>query len=81
MDPLIRTWTLLIALSVATVLLAPMPGIVAMAGLLVLAWFKARAILGGFLHLRAAPSWLAAFLVPLALWMAVTWGLAALAST
>lgn len=76
MDPLTRTWTLLIALSAATVFLAPMPGAAAMAGLLILAWVKARAILGGFLHLRAAPGWLAAFTVPLALWMAVLWGLA-----
>lgn len=79
MDTLTRTWVLVIALSVATVLLASMPGMAAMAGLLVLAWFKARAILGGFLHLRAAPGWLAAFMMPLALWMAAVWGLAALA--
>lgn len=79
MDPLTRTWALLIALSAATVVLAPMPGAAAMAGLLVLAWIKARAILGGFLHLRAAPGWLAALTVPLALWMAAVWGLAALA--
>ena len=79
MDPLTRLWALLIALIAATVLLAPMPGPVAMAGLLVLAWLKARAILGGFLHLRAAPGWLTALTVPLALWLAAVWGLAALA--
>ena len=79
MDPLARTWTLLIALSAATVLLAPMPGTVAMAGLLVLAWLKARAILGGFLHLRAAPGWLTAVMVPLALWLAAVWVLSSLA--
>lgn len=77
--PLTRTWGLLIALTAATVTLAPVPGRLAMAGLLVLAWFKARTILGGFLHLRAAPGWLSALTVPLALWMAAIWGLAALA--
>ncbi|MTE01915.1 hypothetical protein GIY56_16615 [Paracoccus sp. YIM 132242] len=78
MTPLTRTWTLLLALSAATVLLVPMPGRAAMAGLLVLAWLKARVILGGFLHLRAAPGWLAALTVPLALWLAAIWGLSAL---
>ncbi|MTE01879.1 hypothetical protein GIY56_16435 [Paracoccus sp. YIM 132242] len=78
MTPLTRTWATLIALSAATVLLVPMPGRAAMAGLLVLAWLKARAILGGFLHLRTAPGWLAALTVPLALWLAAIWGLAAL---
>ena len=79
MDPLTRIWTLLIALSAATVLLAPMPGTLAMTGLLMLAGLKARAILGGFLRLRAAPGWLTAVTVPLALWLAAVWGLAALA--
>jgi hypothetical protein len=31
---------------------------------------KARAILGGFLHLSQAPDWKAAMLVRLGLWMA-----------
>lgn len=79
MAPPTRTWALLIALTAATVLLAPLPGPAAMAGLLVLAWLKARAIGGGFLHLRAAPGWLAALLVPLGLWMAAIWGLFVLA--
>lgn len=79
MDPLTRTWALLIALSAGTVFMAPMPGMAAMAGLLILAWIKARAILGGFLHLRGAPGWLSALTVSLALWMAAIWGLAALA--
>lgn len=74
-----RTWATLIALTAATVLLAPLPGLAAMAGFLVLAWLKARAILGGFLHLRGAPGWLGAVTVPLALWMAAVWALAALA--
>lgn len=80
MDPLTRIWALLIALTAATILLAPMAGLAAMAALLVLAWLKARAILGGFLHLRAAPGWLAALTVPLALWLVAIWGLAAVAS-
>lgn len=79
MDPLTRTWVLLIALSAGTVLMAPLPGLAATAGLLILAWIKARAILGGFLHLRGAPGWLAALTVPLGLWMAAIWALAALA--
>lgn len=78
MNPLTRTWVLLIGLSVGTVLLAPLPGMAAMAGLLILAWFKARAILGGFLHLRTAPDWLSVLTVPLALWMLGMWGLSAL---
>lgn len=77
---LTHTWATLIALTAATVVLAPVPGRMAMAGLLVLSWCKARAILGGFLHLRAAPGWLPALMVPLALWMAAIWGLAALAA-
>ena len=76
---LTRTWALLIALVAATVLLSPVPGVAAMGGLLVLAWLKARAILGGFLHLRGAPGWLAALLGPLALWLAAVWGLAMVA--
>jgi len=36
---------------------------------------KARAILGGFLHLPQAPGWRTAMLVPLGLWMAALWGL------
>lgn len=76
-----RTWLILIALTAATLALAPLPGLAAMAGLLAVAWFKARAILGGFLRLRAAPGWLPALTVPLALWMAAIWGLAALAFT
>lgn len=79
MNPLTRIWALLIALIAATVLLAPVPGLAAMAGLLVLAWIKARTILGGFLHLRGAPGWLGAVTVPLGLWMVAIWGLAAVA--
>lgn len=79
MEPLTRTWALLIGLSAGTVLMATAPEWAAMAGLLILAWLKARTILGGFLHLRASAGWLPALTVPLALWLAVVWGLAALA--
>ncbi|WP_191569427.1 cytochrome C oxidase subunit IV family protein [Paracoccus yeei] len=79
MKPLTRTWALLIGLSAGTILLAPVPGGAAMAGLLILAWLKARTILGGFLHLRAVPGWLSMITVPLALWLAAVWGLSALA--
>lgn len=77
MDRLTRNWMVLIALITVTVALATQDGRIAAAGLLVLAWAKARAILGGFLHLDRAPGWLSVFLVPLGLWMCVVWGLAA----
>lgn len=76
-DRLTRNWLLLIALILATTGLATQDGRIAAAGLLALAWVKARAILGGFLHLDRAPGWLSAFLVPLGLWLCVVWGLAA----
>lgn len=76
-DRLTRNWLLLIALILATMGLATQDGRIAAAGLLALAWVKARAILGGFLHLDRAPGWLSAFLVPLGLWLCVVWGLAA----
>lgn len=76
-DLLTRTWLLLIALVGATTGLAVQDGRIAAAGLLALAWIKARAILGGFLHLDRAPGWLTAFMVPLGLWMALVWALAA----
>ncbi len=77
MDRLTRNWLVLIALILATTGLATQDGRIAAAGLLALAWAKARAILGGFLHLDRAPGWLPAFLVPLGLWMALIWALAA----
>ena len=76
-DRLTRNWLLLIALILATTGLATQDGRIAAAGLLALAWAKSRAILGGFLHLDRAPAWLSAFLVPLGLWLALVWGLAA----
>ncbi|GHG33020.1 cytochrome C oxidase subunit IV family protein [Paracoccus aerius] len=76
-DRLTRNWLLLIALILATTGLATQDGGIAAAGLLALAWAKSRAILGGFLHLDRAPEWLSAFLVPLGLWLALVWGLAA----
>ena len=76
-DRLMRNWMVLIALIAVTVALATQDGRIAAAGLLVLAWAKARAILGGFLHLDRAPGWLSAFLVPLGVWMALVWALSA----
>jgi len=75
MDALTRNWLLLIALTLGTVAVGAFHGPVAAALLLVLAWTKARTILGGFLHLSAAPGWLSMAMVPLALWMAVVWAL------
>lgn len=69
MDGLTRSWLLLIALSLATTLLASLDGRIVVAGLLLLAWIKARLILGRFLHLRDAGRWLSAFTVPLAIWL------------
>lgn len=76
-DRLTRNWLVLIALILATTGLATQDGRIAAAGLLALAWAKARAILGGFLHLDRAPGWLPTFLVPLGLWMTLVWALAA----
>lgn len=79
MDALTRTWLSLIALTFGTAALAMFDGRLAVAGLLALAWCKARAILGGFLHLARAPGWLSAFTVPLAVWMLLLWAAQALA--
>lgn len=76
MDRLTRNWLWLLGLTLATTLAALVPA--ASAGLLLLAFLKARAILGGFLHLRAAPGWLMAVSVPLALWLILLAGLYAL---
>lgn len=78
MDPLTRNWLLLLVLTAATVLLAGYDGRLAAALLLALAFFKARAILAGFLHLDRARDWLAAICVPLAVWLVALWGLHAL---
>ncbi|RDW14380.1 cytochrome C oxidase subunit IV family protein [Paracoccus thiocyanatus] len=72
---LTRIWLLLLGLSAATTALAFASGPVAAAALLVLAWLKARAILCGFLHLDRGSGWRAAFLVPLAIWLVLIWGL------
>lgn len=78
MDGLTKTWGLLIALTLITTGLAAWDGRLAVPGLMVLAWLKARSILGGFLHLRAAPGWLSAFTLPLAFWLAAIAALLAL---
>lgn len=75
MDPLTRNWLFLVAMVAGTTLLAPFSGAAVTAALLALSFLKARAIVGGFLHLSQAPGWLAVMLVPLGLWMAALWGL------
>ncbi|KRW95046.1 cytochrome C oxidase subunit IV family protein, partial [Paracoccus sp. PXZ] len=72
---LTRIWLILLALTAATTALAFASGPVAAAALLGLALLKARAILAGFLHLDRAAGWRAAFTVPLAIWLALIWGL------
>ncbi len=75
MDGLTKTWLWLMGLVVATVALSQIGGPVGAALLLVLAALKSRAILGGFLHLSAAPGWLSAVMLPLSIWLAMIWGL------
>ncbi len=69
MDPLTRTWAQLIALTMATTALAGASGRLVMALLLLLAFLKARLILGRFLHLAERPSWLSVFAVPVGIWL------------
>lgn len=75
MDTGTRTWIVLAGLTAATAALAGLDSRFAAAGMLALAWAKARTILGGFLHLGSAPGWLAAFTLPLAIWLAALAGL------
>lgn len=72
---LTRIWLTLLALTAATTALAFVPGPAAAAALLAVAFLKARAILGGFLHLGRDSGWRAAFVVPLAIWLVLVWGL------
>lgn len=69
MDVLTKTWALLIALTLTTATLAGVDGRLAVAGVLMLAFVKARLILGRFLHLDGAPGWRAAFTVPIGIWL------------
>ncbi|WP_408634528.1 cytochrome C oxidase subunit IV family protein [Pseudogemmobacter bohemicus] len=64
-----RTWALLIALTAATTALAGVSGPLAVILVLLLAFLKARLILGRFLHLEAPPGWLAAFTLPVGFWL------------
>ena len=86
MSGLTRTWAALIALAVATTLVATMapaspPLRIAAAGLLLaLGWGKARLILGRFLGLEAAaPGWRAGLGWAIAAFLAVALGLYAAA--
>lgn len=75
MDRLTRDWLILIVLTFGTVIIGGFGGPWVAALLLALSWGKARTILGGYLHLGAAPGWLSLVMVPLAIWMAVIWAL------
>lgn len=74
-DPLIRAWARLLALTATTTLLAGVggwPRAVA-AAILIVAFFKARTILGRFLHLDGAPGWLSGVSAVIAFWLAAIW--------
>ena len=79
MDVLTRNWLWLLVLIMGTVAAGAFAGPVVAAILLALAWLKARAILGGFLHLSGIPGWLSMAMIVLGLWMAVIWGLTLIA--
>lgn len=81
MTGLTSIWLLLIALTAATTALAASAVLDRrlVAGLLLaLAFMKARTILAGFLHLKPATGWLSVATVPLAIWLALIWGLYAI---
>lgn len=69
MSDLLRTWLILLALIAGSLALAGHHNALAAAGLLGLSWLKARAVLGGYLHLARAPGWRMAFLLPLGIWL------------
>lgn len=77
MDPLIRTWAWLLALTAGTTALAGFggPGWLASGAIVALAFLKARAILRDFLHLAQAPAWLAGALAVIAAWLTAIWAL------
>ena len=75
MDPLVRAWLLLCALIAASAIVAQFSGAPAIALLAAFAFFKARTILGEYLHLSTAPGWLRAACAPLAIWLALLAGL------
>ena len=81
MTGLTRIWLLLIALTAATTALAASAVLDRrlVAGLLLaLAFMKARTILAGFLHLKPVTGWLSVATVPIAIWLALIWGLYAI---
>jgi hypothetical protein len=77
MNRLVTAWLILIALSAVSTLmtLGLINGAAAGVILLVLAWFKARLILGDYLGLRAAPFWRRGFGLVLAVYAAGLLGL------
>ena len=77
MKRLVTAWLLLIALSAVSTLMTfgLIGGAVAGVILLVLAWLKARLILGDYLGLRATPFWSRGFGIVLAAYSAGLLGL------
>lgn len=79
-DPLIRAWLWLIAASAGSTLMAGLADSgatarVAMLAVLVLAWIKARVVLGAYLELDEMPATRRGFDLALGLFMAVAGGL------
>ena len=76
-DPLIRAWAILIAASLLATgaALSPLPGRVAMVVVLLLAWVKARVVLGAYLELETYPPLRRAFDWALAGFMLLAGGL------
>ncbi|MDO5630317.1 MAG: cytochrome C oxidase subunit IV family protein [Paracoccus sp. (in: a-proteobacteria)] len=70
-DPLIRAWLVLIAASLLATAasLSPLPGRLAMVAVLLLAWVKARVVLGAYLELDETPAIRRAFDLALAVFM------------
>ena len=79
-DPLLRAWGALIVFSLGSTAVSLWhwpPALTAAAGgvILLLAWLKARVILGRYLGLVAAPSWRRGFGLALALFCLLLLGL------
>ncbi|MDO5658545.1 MAG: cytochrome C oxidase subunit IV family protein [Paracoccus sp. (in: a-proteobacteria)] len=78
-DPLIRAWLWLLAASAGSTLMAALAdggaARVAMLAVLVLAWIKARVVLGAYLELDHVPGVRRGFDLALGLFMVVAGGL------
>lgn len=75
--PLLRTWGLLVGLSLLAALATqiPMARWMAAAAILMLALFKARIILARYLDLHRAPGWLTGATTVFAIWTLLAFGL------